>query len=161
MFIEGESVLVSQTIFAAAAKSGSAADLIAHLGTLPQTQKVVGSVAELVRHSGALIFQRPDALAQARRDVFVADIRAHLERSIAGADLTGLDAAERLIRIAEDVRQVQRLRDALTKWPEILTDEFGSGVAGKKVVHCLVENDTYCIPGGVDGVYVYDWSALK
>lgn len=66
-----------------------------------------------------------------------------------------------LQEIGSGIEQVGRLRNALVAWPEILTDAFGPEVAGKTVVHCLLENDTYCIPGGVDGVYVYDWSALS
>ncbi len=63
--------------------------------------------------------------------------------------------------ILSGIKQVHRLRDGLTTWPEIVTEEFGATAAGKTLVHCLLQNDTYCIPGGVEGVYVYDWSALS
>lgn len=65
-----------------------------------------------------------------------------------------------LEEIASGVKQVQRLRGGLEKWPEILTDKFGPEVSGKPVISCILQNETYCIPGGADGVYVYDWSAL-
>ncbi|WP_338661286.1 nuclease-related domain-containing protein [Pararoseomonas sp. SCSIO 73927] len=62
--------------------------------------------------------------------------------------------------IVSDIKQVERLRNALAKWPDILIGTFGANAAGKEVIHCILENETYCIPGGIDGIYVYDWSAL-
>lgn len=59
------------------------------------------------------------------------------------------------------IRQVHRLKDALAKWPDIILKEFGAEANGKTVIHCLLHNKTFSFPGGVDGVFIYDWSALS
>jgi hypothetical protein len=59
-----------------------------------------------------------------------------------------------------NLKQVDRLRDALKKWPDILTDAFGENAKGKTVVHCILNNETFSIPGGIDDTFLYDWSAL-
>jgi hypothetical protein len=55
----------------------------------------------------------------------------------------------------------KRLVEALERWPDILTDEFGAGFAYDEIVPCILENETYSLPVQLDGVYVYDWSALS
>jgi hypothetical protein len=66
-----------------------------------------------------------------------------------------------LQEVGSSIRQIQRLRDGLVKWPDILTNEFGLQVTTKTVVHCLQHNETFSFPEGIDGIYIYDWSALK
>ncbi|MFF0952163.1 hypothetical protein ACFYE9_32455 [Rhizobium leguminosarum] len=65
-----------------------------------------------------------------------------------------------LQEVGSSIRQIQRLRDGLVTWPDILTIEFGPQVTTKTVVHCLLHNETFSFPEGIDGVYIYDWSAL-
>ncbi|WP_137136688.1 hypothetical protein [Rhizobium sp. FKY42] len=65
-----------------------------------------------------------------------------------------------LHEVGSSIRQIQRLRDGLVKWPDILTNEFGPQVTSKTVVHCLLHNETFSFPEGIDGIYIYDWSAL-
>lgn len=59
-----------------------------------------------------------------------------------------------------DVNQVTRQIDGLNKWPEILTEAFGPTILSKQRVHCILQNDTYQYPDEIDGVRVFDWSAL-
>lgn len=56
---------------------------------------------------------------------------------------TPIQAFHFLQEIGYGIEQVDRLREGLVAWPEILTDAFGPDIAGKKVVHCLPENETY------------------
>ncbi|RYG85172.1 MAG: hypothetical protein EON58_23320 [Alphaproteobacteria bacterium] len=57
------------------------------------------------------------------------------------------------------VKQVQRLRRGLERYPDILTSHLPAGV-GKKVVHCVVNSLPYAVIGGIDGIYFTDESSL-
>jgi hypothetical protein len=65
-----------------------------------------------------------------------------------------------LQEIESSVHQVRRLVEALERWPDILTDEFGAGFSYDEIVPCILENETYSLSVQFGGVYVYDWSAL-
>lgn len=78
--------------------------------------------------------------------------------------LSGNDPAQAhyfIKEIEDNLEQVERLRDALSKWPDILTDAFGAEALEKTVVHCILENETFCLPEPINGIYVYDWSSLS
>lgn len=62
--------------------------------------------------------------------------------------------------VADDIEQITRLKQGLEHWPEIVTDAFGAKAAGLKIVPIVLQNETFSLPGGQDGVFFYDWSAL-
>lgn len=66
-----------------------------------------------------------------------------------------------VLGLEEDIEQVHRLVRGLETWPEIVTDAFGPSAAGLTLVPILLQNETFQIAGPIDGVYVYDWSALS
>lgn len=63
--------------------------------------------------------------------------------------------------LQEDIEQVQRLQGGLANWPEIVTDTFGPKAVGLEVTPILLQNETFSVPGPIDGIHIYDWSALK
>ncbi len=63
--------------------------------------------------------------------------------------------------LSEDVDQVRRLVKGLETWPEIISEQFGPDALALTVVPILLHNETFQLPGDIDGVYVYDWSALS
>jgi len=80
-------------------------------------------------------------------------------RGLSGND--PVQAHHFLQEIASNVLQVRRLVEALERWPDILTDEFGAGFSYDEIVPCILENETYSLSVQFAGVYVYDWSALS
>jgi hypothetical protein len=56
--------------------------------------------------------------------------------------------------------QVLRLTDALERYPDILTEQFGPEAAGKKIVPCVLNSMPFSLPGMQDGVYFTDWSVI-
>lgn len=65
-----------------------------------------------------------------------------------------------LSQTAEDIEQVQRLTGALSEHPDILRDEFGAGAEALTIVPVVLHNEPFQLKGDLDGVHVYDWSAL-
>ncbi|MEI9996769.1 MAG: nuclease-related domain-containing protein [Rhizomicrobium sp.] len=59
------------------------------------------------------------------------------------------------------VRQVQRLVQALKTYPDILETHIGAHALTLEVVPCVVNSLPFAVPGGIDGVYFTDASALK
>jgi hypothetical protein len=57
--------------------------------------------------------------------------------------------------------QVLRLAGALERHPDILTEQFGSGTSGKKIVPCVLNSLPFSLPGMQDGVYFTDWSVIR
>jgi len=63
-------------------------------------------------------------------------------------------------RTMSDVRQTKRLDAALEAYPDILDGLFGAGASSLPRHACLTYSKPYAIPGGIEGVYVYDTLAL-
>lgn len=59
------------------------------------------------------------------------------------------------------VRQVQRLVRALKAYPDILDTQIGPHAHSLQIVPCVVNSLPFSVPGGIDGVYFTDASALK
>jgi Nuclease-related domain len=96
-----------------------------------------------------------DVVALWERKLFLFECKNH---GLSGND--PVEAYHFLQEIVSNARQVQRLVKALARWPEIVSDAFGANAEYDEVVPCILENETYSLPVQVDGVYVYDWSAL-
>lgn len=62
--------------------------------------------------------------------------------------------------LQEDLDQVNRLVRGIDEWPEVVIDAFGPDAAALDLIPILLQNETFSAPGPIDGVYVYDWSAL-
>src|SRR5690606_31030783 len=58
-------------------------------------------------------------------------------------------------------RQVQRLADALLRYPDILIEKFQVDVAEVEIVPCVLNALPYSRFGKVDGAYFTDASALR
>ncbi|MBI3372374.1 MAG: hypothetical protein HY017_11545 [Betaproteobacteria bacterium] len=58
------------------------------------------------------------------------------------------------------ILQVNRLAEALLRYPDILESHFGVDAKGKQIVPCVVNAMPFSVPGAVDGVYFTDMSAL-
>jgi hypothetical protein len=71
--------MISQDIFAKAAKEKNATKLLMHLAAFPINQELVDELATLVRHCSALIHSRPNLVGQTARDKLLADVRGFLE----------------------------------------------------------------------------------
>jgi hypothetical protein len=52
------------------------------------------------------------------------------------------------------------LRDALAASPDKILQTFPEA-KGKIIVHCILHNEPFSLPEGIDGIYLYDWSALS
>ncbi len=63
--------------------------------------------------------------------------------------------------LAAAIVQVQRLHEGLDQHPEILVDIWGPDVLSKTIVPCVLFNEPYARDGDIDGIYVYDYSALS
>lgn len=96
-----------------------------------------------------------DVVALWGRKLFLFECKNH---GLSGND--PVEAHHFLQEIVSNSRQVQRLVEALVRWPDILSDVFGASVVYDEIVPCILENDTYSLPVQIDGIYVYDWSAL-
>lgn len=59
------------------------------------------------------------------------------------------------------IGQVQRLLGALEAHPDILTNEWGAEILSKQIVPCILHNEPYARDGQIDGIHVYDYSALS
>lgn len=62
---------------------------------------------------------------------------------------------------AKHVRQVQRLRDALLTWPEIVVQALGEPLGDRTIVPVVLNNLPYARSGTTDGIYFYDYPALS
>jgi hypothetical protein len=60
----------------------------------------------------------------------------------------------------ENLEQVKRIARGLQEHPDILAKHLPAADLGKELVVCVLNAMPYCIPGGLDGVYFYDFSAL-
>ena len=63
--------------------------------------------------------------------------------------------------LASAFGQVQRLVEALGDHPDILQDEWGEEVETKTLVPCILFNEPYARDHDIDGIFVYDFSALS
>jgi hypothetical protein len=59
------------------------------------------------------------------------------------------------------VRQIQRLVQALKTYPDILEAHVGRHALELEIVPCVVNSLPFAVPGGYEGVYFTDASALK
>ncbi|VTU32054.1 hypothetical protein RA8CHR_04481 [Variovorax sp. RA8] len=60
-----------------------------------------------------------------------------------------------------NVRQVKRLMKALEEYPDILRDNLPADAVYMKRIPVLLNCLPYSVPGGIDGVFFYDYSALS
>lgn len=65
-----------------------------------------------------------------------------------------------LQEVSSNIGQTIRLREGLSRWPDIITTEFGPEAEASTIIHCILHNETFCYPGGIEGIFIYDWSAL-
>jgi len=63
--------------------------------------------------------------------------------------------------IRSNIKQIKRLADALRRHPDILREGMGVDQEGKTIIPCVLNALPYALPGAVDGVHVFDASALK
>jgi hypothetical protein len=78
--------------------------------------------------------------------------------------LSGNDPGEAMHFLQElesTLGQVKRLRRGLETFPDILHQAFGPEIAAKKLIPCILHNETYARAGEEEGIYVYDFSALS
>ena len=61
----------------------------------------------------------------------------------------------------DNIKQLNRLMAALVKHPDILGDNLPTNVAEKTFVPILLNCLPYALPGSVEGVHFYDYSALS
>lgn len=74
MAIDDERERIGRTLFCDAANKRDPAPIIARLAEIGVDGERIDELAELVRHAGALIQQRPDPAGQARRDNFLDEL---------------------------------------------------------------------------------------
>lgn len=60
-----------------------------------------------------------------------------------------------------NARQVRRLADALTRYPEVVQERFGIDVSRMHVVPCVLNAMPFALPGEQGGVFFIDASSLK
>jgi hypothetical protein len=65
------------------------------------------------------------------------------------------------LQTRSNVGQVQRLVQALKRYPDILEAHIGPHALALEIVPCVVNSLPFAVPGGHDGVYFTDASALK
>lgn len=65
------------------------------------------------------------------------------------------------LETASNVRQVKRLMKALDDYPDILETNLPADAVNKKRVPAVLNCLPYSVPGGFDGVYFYDYSAMS
>ncbi|WP_313198125.1 nuclease-related domain-containing protein [Rhizobium sp.] len=61
---------------------------------------------------------------------------------------------------AFNIKQVDRLRGGLKEWPDIVGEAFGEDAKTKTVIQCILNNETFSFPEGINETLLYDWSAL-
>jgi len=61
----------------------------------------------------------------------------------------------------KQIRQVQRLCDAIRRWPEIVDKALGEPLGDRTIVPVILNNLPYARSGPTDGVYFYDFQALN
>lgn len=61
----------------------------------------------------------------------------------------------------KDIRQTKRITDQLASLPDVISNVFGSGSCAEHVHGVLLNAMPFSIPGGVQSIYVYDYSALS
>lgn len=65
------------------------------------------------------------------------------------------------LQTQDNIRQVHRLMKGLEEHPDILENNLPPGAAAKTKVPVVVNCFPYSTPGPLDGVYLYDYSALS
>ena len=65
------------------------------------------------------------------------------------------------MELAENVRQITRLRDGLLAAPQELDKHFSPGTAGKPITMVVLRNLPFSIDRQASGVHFYDFSALR
>lgn len=65
------------------------------------------------------------------------------------------------LQASSDSKQVKRLAEAVTRYPDILREGLGIDPTDKKIVPCVLNALPYSRPGEEDGVYFTDASSLK
>jgi len=93
---------IGQTLFKAAVGARDAGPLVKRLGQIDVDDDRVAELANLIRHAGALILQRPSASDQAARDGFLTDLRDALAARAPGLDLESFDVAVTAVGRAEE-----------------------------------------------------------
>ncbi len=70
----------------------------------------------------------------------------------------------RRFRCFEDIidgeMQARRVSTALNKYPEVVREHLGDDVRWDKTIECVINGLPFSVPGGIEGVYVSDLSAL-
>ena len=64
------------------------------------------------------------------------------------------------IETADNVAQLHRLMQALEDYPDILEEKLPAGAVKLKRVAVLLNCLPFAVPGEVEGIYMYDYSAL-
>jgi hypothetical protein len=92
---------IGEGLFANCAKVRSSAALVDRLSFIGIDDKRVSELADLVRRAGSLIYQRPDPVGQASRDVFLDALLVSIARIAPAIAIAPLERAICTVRVAE------------------------------------------------------------
>ena len=106
------------------------------------------------RHEG--IDYECDALVLWGEHLFVVECKNHI--------LPSSHASHRFTfweNVRNDIAQCKRIAAQISIREDVVVDAFGVAIRVGKVHPVLLNSMPFSIPGGIDGVYIYDYSALS